>query len=752
MTQAIVQRLGVLTSGGDAPGMNAAVRAVVRAALAQNVEVYAIYEGYQGMLDGAACIRQMRWEDVGGILQLGGTVIGTARSDGFRTREGRRQAAQNLVEREIDRLVVIGGDGSLTGANLFRQEWPPLVAELVAQGAISPEAAERHPALLIAGLVGSIDNDLYGTDMTIGADTALHRITAAVDAISSTAASHQRTFVVEVMGRHCGYLALMAALATGAEWVLFPESPPDVEDWEAVMCKVLKAGRAAGRRDSIVIVAEGARDRDGHPISSEHVKQVLEQRLGEDTRVTILGHMQRGGSPSAFDRNMSTILAYAAVEELLAATPEREPQVIGLRGNRVVRTPLMYCVEQTRAVAAAIAARDYDTAMNLRGRSFKEAFRSQRTLVRSLPHPPEPGQRRLRLAVMHAGAPAPGMNTAVRAAVRLGIDKGHIMLGVRNGFSGLIDGNLIELDWGSVNGWALTGGAALGSNRRTPTGAELDAVARTIQERHLDGVLLIGGLAAYRGAHLLWQERARYPAFNLPLICLPATIDNDLPGSELSVGADSALNSIVDAVDKIKQSAVAAQRCFIVEVMGGDCGYLALMSGLATGAERVYLPEQGVTLRDLHQDVLHLIEGFKHGKRLGLLIRNEHANPIYTTPFMASVFEQEGGALFDVRHAILGHLQQGGDPSPFDRIQATRLAVNCVEWLIEQVGKADPGAAFIGLEAGEIRFNHLRDFPAMMDEPYQRPRAQWWTELLPIAQVFAQPMPPAPPTVDLAQR
>ena len=191
------------------------------------------------------------------------------------------------------------------------------------------ETAERNPQLRIVGLVGSIDNDMAGTDMTIGADSALHRITEAVDAISSTAASHQRTFVVKVMGRNCGYLALMGALATGSDWVLIPENPPDAENWREVMCERLIAGREAGRRDTIVMLAEGAHDRDGNYIGSSDVAKVLEEAMGEEVRVTVLGHVQRGGSPSAFDRNLGTQLGYAAVEELLNTSPEDEPQLIG---------------------------------------------------------------------------------------------------------------------------------------------------------------------------------------------------------------------------------------------------------------------------------------------------------------------------------------------------------------------------------------------------------------------------------------
>lgn len=736
-----MKRIGVLTSGGDAQGMNAAVRSVTRTAIDLGLEVFAIYEGYQGMVEGGSLIRKLTWDSVGGILHKGGTMIGTARSEAFRTREGRKTAALNLLLNEIDGLVIIGGDGSLTGANIFRQEWPELLAELVDAGKITPDVAERHPNMLITGLVGSIDNDFYGSDMTIGADSALHRITEAVDAITSTAASHQRTFVVKVMGRNCGYLALMGALATGADWVLIPEHPPDVDNWEEVMVNRLKAGRKAGRRDTIVIMAEGAHDRKGNYIGSTHVSQVLEEQMGEEVRVTVLGHVQRGGAPSAFDRNLGTLLGHAAVHTLLQSDPATEPQVIGMRGNRIVASPLMECVERTHAVAEAIAAHEYEQAMDLRGSSFKEAFQTLRTMLRSLPHPPTPGQKRLRLGIIHSGAPSPGMNTAVRAAVRIALDKGHTMLGIRNGFRGLVNGEVMEMEWMSVNGWAPMGGSELGTNRHVPEGSDFYGIARSIEKYELQGLLLVGGWSGYETAFEMLQQRANFPSFEIPIVCLPATINNNLPGSELSVGADTALNNIVEAVDKIKHSAVALRRAFVVEVMGRYCGYLALMSGLATGAERVYLHEEGVTLADLQRDVEMLREGFSHGKRLGLMIRNEYANKVYTTPFMVALFEEEGGELFDVRQSILGHLQQGGNPSPFDRIQATRLATRCIDYLIEQAEQGSSESAFIGLQGKEIKFHNLEDFHRMTVVKYGRPKNQWWMDLRPIARVLAQPGP-----------
>lgn len=747
------KRIGVLTSGGDSQGMNAAVRAVVRTALNLGAEAFAICEGYEGMIRGGAHVRKLQWGDVGGVLHEGGTIIGSARSAEFRTREGRRTAAKNLLAHGIDGLVVIGGDGSLTGADLFRREWASLLSELVASGEIPPETAAAHPALAIVGLVGSIDNDMFGTDITIGADTALHRIVEAVDSIAATAASHQRSFVVEVMGRHAGYLALMAGLATGATWILIPENPPE-EGWEGAMCEAVLSARRGGRRHNVVIVAEGATDRRGQEISSDYVKQVLTTRLKEDTRVTILGHVQRGGAPSAFDRNMSTQLGYAAVRELLSGGPESEPVLVGLHDNMVTRSPLMENVRKNQRVAELIQAGDYEGAMSLRGAGFVEAHAILSTLLRAHPvwndakAPPAapttsplpslpPGQRPLRIAVMHAGGPAPGMNTAVRAVVRLGLDQGHSMMGVLNGPSGLLSGEVVSMGWMSVHGWVAKGGAELGTGRKHPRWSEYGQIAKTIAEHRMDGLMIIGGWAGYQLAHDLHAARADHPALGIPIICVPASINNDLPGAELSIGADTALNTIVQNVDKLKESAVASHRTYVVEVMGYDCGYLALMGGLASGAERIYLPEEGISLEDLRADVARLKEGFSHGKRLGLMIRSEHADPHYTTDFLTTLFEKEGAGMFDVRRTILGHIQQGGRPSPFDRIQATRLAAKALIHLIAAsiAGRAE--AVCIGRTAGKVEITSLADLSPLMEPKARRPRHQPWLDVREVARTMA---------------
>ena len=266
--------MAVLTSGGDSPGMNAAVRAVVRFGIHLGCNVHLIKEGYQGLIDGGDSIQEAYWETVSGIISIGGTVLGSARCQEFREREGRLKAARNLVKKGITNLVVIGGDGSLTGANRFKQDWTGLLDDLVETNEISEEDRTTFSHLNIVGMVGTIDNDFCGSDMTIGTDTALHRIIETTDKIMATAYSHQRTFIIEVMGRHCGYLALVGGIASEADYVFIPECPVEV-NWHEDLCTKLKLGReTAGQRANIIIVSEGALDREGNSITCEDVKKV----------------------------------------------------------------------------------------------------------------------------------------------------------------------------------------------------------------------------------------------------------------------------------------------------------------------------------------------------------------------------------------------------------------------------------------------------------------------------------------------
>lgn len=227
-----------MTSGGDAPGMNGVVRAIVRMSIAKGCEPYGVYEGYEGLVQGGDLIKEMHWGDVRGWLSEGGTLIGTARCKAFTTRPGRLRAAKNMILKGIDALIICGGDGSLTGADIFRSEWTGLIKELVHAKELTAEQVQPFSHLNIVGLVGSIDNDMSSTDATIGCYSSLARICESVDYIDSTAFSHQRAFVIEVMGRHCGWLALMAGVSTGADFVFIPEKPTK-QKWESEMCNII---------------------------------------------------------------------------------------------------------------------------------------------------------------------------------------------------------------------------------------------------------------------------------------------------------------------------------------------------------------------------------------------------------------------------------------------------------------------------------------------------------------------------------
>ncbi len=309
------KRVAVLTSGGDAPGMNAAIRAVVRVGLAKGMEMFGVEHGYTGLMEGTYIPLGAR--DVGGIIQRGGTMLGSTRCVELKTEAGMDKAMRSLADQNIDGLVVIGGNGSQTGAFALSKK-----------------------GMAVVGVASTIDNDLYGTDITIGATTAADVALESIDRLRVTAASHQRAFLVEVMGRDCGYLAMMAGMAGGAEAILIPEVEADPE----YVARELNEARERGKGHAIVVVAEGARyNAQG---LAEYFKQ-HGQRLGFDLRVSLLGHIQRGGSPGVFDRMIATRLGAAAVEHLAQG---RHGILVGLVGGQLISTPLAEVAGRTRPV------------------------------------------------------------------------------------------------------------------------------------------------------------------------------------------------------------------------------------------------------------------------------------------------------------------------------------------------------------------------------------------------------------------
>jgi 6-phosphofructokinase 1 len=308
-----MKRIAVMTSGGDAPGMNAAIRAVVRTGLENKVEVYGIRQAYAGLMNGDMSPLSSR--EVSGILQRGGTILQTARNEEFKTPAGQRKALRRLNEDDIEGVIVIGGDGSLRGAMALNKLGVPVI-----------------------GIPGSIDNDIFGTDMSIGVDSALNTILESLDRLRDTATSHNRGFIIEVMGRNCGYLALMSSILGGAEVVITPENAPTMEE----VTNMLEDAYVRGKSHAIAVIAEGAPYK-----TTDLVKYLEERHVSFEMRLTILGHIQRGGKPSAFDRLLATRMGVAAFEKMLAG---ESGVMVGLQGRKMVSVPLEEVTTKVREI------------------------------------------------------------------------------------------------------------------------------------------------------------------------------------------------------------------------------------------------------------------------------------------------------------------------------------------------------------------------------------------------------------------
>ena len=316
-----IKTIGVLTSGGDAPGMNAAIRAVTRSARFHDINVVGIMRGYQGLIEKEFV--KFTSSSVSNTIQRGGTILKTARCGEFMTAEGRRKAYDNMVEAGIDALVVIGGNGSLTGAQLFAKEYD----------------------LPIIGLPGTIDNDLYGTDYTIGYDSALNTIVQCVDKIRDTANSHDRIFFIEVMGRDAGFLAQNSAIASGAEAAIIPEGDTDVDQLAAF----IERGKRKSKNSAIVLVSEAQKNGVGGAMY--YAERIRNEYPQFDARVTILGHLQRGGMPSAYDRILASRMGYAAIEALMEG---QRNVMIGIKNDAIVYVPISRAVKNNKPIDAEL--------------------------------------------------------------------------------------------------------------------------------------------------------------------------------------------------------------------------------------------------------------------------------------------------------------------------------------------------------------------------------------------------------------
>lgn len=355
----------------------------------------------------------------------------------------------------------------------------------------------------------------------------------------------------------------------------------------------------------------------------------------------------------------------------------------------------------------------------------------------------------MKIGFINVGAPAGGMNAAVRAAVAYCISRGHEPIGIHNGFAGFARhhddkpvGSVRPFDWLEVDSWASKGGSEIGTNRELPAESGMELIANLIEKYQFDALFIVGGFEAFHAISQLRKARDQFPSLCIPICLLPATISNNVPGTEYSLGSDTCLNELVNYCDKIKQSASATRRrVFVIETQGGRSGYIATLAGLGVGASAVYIPEEGISLEMLTADVTHLKEVFKNDSgqsRAGrLILVNEKASKVYDAKLIANIIRDEAHDRFESRESIPGHVQQGGVPSAMDRCRAVRLAIKCIQHL-EDFGcnahnrvKKDPDStSVIGIQGSEVVFTPMKVLEEEgTDWPNRRPKAAHWLNM-----------------------
>ena len=667
-------RVGILTSGGDAPGMNASIRAVIRAAERRDWEVFGIHDGFHGLLHGVP--QRVDWTSPVWSLREGGTFLRSARSPEFVANvELRRESVRRLREDTgLDALIVIGGDGSMSGA-----------LEISRLG------------LRTIGVPGSIDNDIAGTDMSIGVDTALNTIVDAVDRLRDTIFSHSRVAVVEVMGRQTGYLATMAALACGADKVFVPEQmpgAPQVTHEELGATIELLAQRYESpydRRGAILVVAEGA----SH--TSRYIEETFQQseRYHREARATILGHLQRGGAPSAFDRLLGFRLGVHAVEALAEGI---EGQMVGLSGGSLVLNPLEAVLEGSREIRRGIPSPN-----------LQDSYELCRRLVEP---PPMPGVGKV--AILTSGLNVPGMNVAIRAFVREILQRRLVPVGVRSGFQGLsATEGLHDLTWQDVSmEKALrSGGSLLGTSepRDLPS---LGTMAATLKGAQVRGLVVIGDSPGLKVAHDLYNHMAG----RMPVAFIPAAITGQVGSAAFSIGFDTALNTLVEFIDRAVDYGNAVGRPLVTQLVEPGCDLLALACGLGGGAELAFTDQEC-------PDVAKAMERLRYAVASG--IRSPYAI-IITSKAREGDIEaireaSKQGLGLDVVIDSPGYVMRGGRPSAFDRILATKLGTEAARVMHDAVGRGQRAMALISLEGKRIG---ARDYLGSEAEDAQRAKVR----------------------------
>ena len=686
------KKVAILTSGGDAPGMNAAVRGAVRAALNKGWEVYAIKEGYRGLLTGGDSIFPLDWVDVSWNFREGGTFLGSARcpelkGEGSQARELKEQALLNLRRLNISSLVIVGGDGSLTGGySLFRM--------LQNKEYTNPELRNMH--LSIVGIPGSIDNDIAYTDMSIGVDTTLNTIVECIDKLRDTATSHRRVIIVEVMGRLRGYLAVMSGLATGADRVFVREEKINQNELTKLL-HVLRKSFDCGQKAGIIIRSEGAR------FSTSFLKETIDVLLKpeREVRETVLGHLQRGGNPTVFERTLATRMGVKAIE-LLEET-HSEPQLVGLHAKTLKPVSLSRSLTKIKTPSF-----QEDLSPNT-----KSAFH----LSRMLENPPEEKHRETTIALLTDGNNVSGMNMAIRAVARLALNRGIAVKGIKGGFQGFTRGlgSTLNLEWSMLEMKSILrrAGTLLGvsSSGFTMNTNGYETIAQQVKQLRIDGLIVIGNKAAYHNSHKLAS------LINLPVVGIPADLNCNLPGTDWVIGMDSTLNDLLQGIDRAADAAHVKRKIFIITLNGDYCSCLVRLAALAGGAEQLLIEEdlsgtrgQNSFRKKVRQSVRELKRMFEMGKTFGTIVfsPNHPEETESSIQYIKQAIDKAGIAL-DVTVIPLETSLGGIIPTAFDRILAKRLGEKAMDTVQKKIDARDYAFQTVGIKGKRIVSPYYED-------------------------------------------
>jgi len=719
-------KLIILASGGDAPGMNPALRAAVRcwlyksqADIRENNEynIIAVKDGYNGLVC-EDVIKNYNKGNVRGLLPRGGTVIGAGRCENLKNKDSdERKKIKTYLGSEQDNLaglIVIGGDGSFRGM----------------KDVLLDECKVR-----VIGIPATIDNDIWGTDFSLGVDTALNTNADLIDKIRDTAAAFRRTFVVEIMGRNCGYLALATAIATESEAFFLPEEDMSFEMLTDIK-KNLDILYENKFLDTVIIAAEGAK------LKLPTIENFLQTFTKWEIRGVVPGYTQRGGSPSAIDRILGCRFAWRAVNELKEKQTGSYAKVTSLNG---IDTRLDVNLDEIIKKSGKCSKKD-----DLRYRKMIKLQRDLSSYSAPLPYNDRIGTS---LLVIH-GPDAPGINAAIRAFTRLALRTrvgekftGFRTIAVRKGLEGLSTPGLpmtefIELDWDKTTGFCYSGGVPSNLAQRhnidpisagprnwlrgTPIEVAIKEMRNNIRNLEenpeggrlpftINNLVVIGGRDALDSIKELENN-----GFGLPIIYIPASIDNNIPFTDFSIGYDTALNNGVKAIDKIKDTALSEGRVILIETMGGLSGFLPLSIGIATGVEHIFIPElfkKKPELKDMEEVAKKIGEKLSGNRRS---IRRTHAILV----FHESIVKKMGGIdslvqyfgqygknspyPYEVRPTVLGYTLRGGTPSAFDRILATCLGAEAANTLKDIKSSCD--VHMVTLENNDIKRVNLTDY------------------------------------------